>query len=58
MSPPSDDSTLGHGRFLLSRAAGILAHAWEQTKQGARIKGPVRPDFLYRYEGSDPRPLG
>lgn len=36
---------------------GILAHAWEQTQQGERIKGPMPPDFLYRYDGPDPRPL-
>lgn len=58
MSPPSDDPTLDRGLLLLSRAVGILAHAWEQTQQGGRIKGPMPPDFLYRYEGSDPRPLG
>jgi len=48
---------LGRGLFLLSRAVGILAHAWEQTQQGEHIKGPMPPDFLYRYEGPDPRPL-
>ncbi len=48
---------LGRGLFLLSCAVGILVHAWEQTQQGERIKGPMPPDFLYRYEGSDPRPL-
>lgn len=36
---------------------GILARAWEQTQQGERIKGPTPPDFLYRYDGPDPRPL-
>ncbi len=50
-------SPLGRGLFLLSRAVGILAHAWEQTGQGERIKGPMPPDFLYRYDGPDPRPL-
>ena len=48
---------LGRGLFLLSRAVGILAHAWEQTQQGGRIKGPLPPDFLYRYDGRPPRPL-
>jgi len=34
---------LGRGLFVLSRSVGILAHAWEQTQQGGRIKGPVPP---------------
>jgi citrate synthase len=46
---------LGRGLFLLSRAMGILAHAWEQQQQGGRIKGPMPPEFLYRYEGPAPR---
>lgn len=58
MSPPSDDPTLDRGLLLLSRAVGILAHAWEQTQQGGRIKGPMPPDFLYRYDGPDACPLG
>ena len=49
---------LGRGLFLLSRAVGILAHAWEQKQQGGRIKGPTPPDFLYRYDGLPARPLG
>ncbi|MBA3504630.1 MAG: citryl-CoA lyase [Betaproteobacteria bacterium] len=49
---------LGRGLFLLSRAVGILAHAWEQKQQGGRIKGPMPPDFLYRYDGPPARPLG
>lgn len=48
---------LGRGLFLLSRAMGILAHAWEQQQQGGRIKGPMPPEFLYRYEGPAPRTL-
>jgi citrate synthase len=48
---------LGRGLFLLSRAVGILAHAWEQQQQGGRIKGPMPPEFLYRYDGAAPRPL-
>ena len=34
---------LGRGVFLLSRVVGICAHAWEQTLQGGRIKGPLPP---------------
>lgn len=49
---------LGRGLFLLSRAVGILAHAWEQKQEGGRIKGPMPPEFLYRYDGPAPRPLG
>lgn len=48
---------LGRGLFLLSRAVGILAHAWEQQQQGGRIKGPMPPEFLYRYDGPAPRPV-
>ncbi len=32
---------LARGLFCLSRAVGLLAHAWEQTQQGGRIKGPL-----------------
>lgn len=42
---------LARGLFCLSRSVGILAHAWEQTQQGGRNKGPVPPRFLYTYEG-------
>lgn len=48
---------LGRGLFLISRAVGILAHAWEQKQQGGRIKGPMPPDFLYRYDGPSARSL-
>jgi citrate synthase len=42
---------LGRGLFVLSRSVGILAHAWEQTQQGGRIKGPMSPEIPYRYAG-------
>lgn len=42
---------LGRGLFILSRSVGILAHAWEQTRQGGRIKGPMPPQVPYRYTG-------
>jgi citrate synthase len=48
---------LGRGLFVLSRSVGILAHAWEQTQQGGRIKGPVPTSVAYGYEGVPPRPL-
>jgi citrate synthase len=42
---------LARGLFVLSRSVGILAHAWEQREQGARIKGPMPPSVPYRYDG-------
>ncbi|MES2993339.1 MAG: citryl-CoA lyase [Pseudomonadota bacterium] len=48
---------LGRGLFILSRSVGILAHAWEQTQQGGRIKGPMSPGIPYRYTGVAPRSL-
>ncbi len=46
---------LGRGLFILSRSVGILAHAWEQSRQGGRIKGPMPPSIPYRYDGPDAR---
>lgn len=48
---------LGRGLFILSRSVGILAHAWEQSQEGQRIKGPMSPDIPYRYTGPPPRAL-
>jgi citrate synthase len=48
---------LGRGLFILSRSVGILAHAWEQSQQGGRNKGPIPPEFLYTYAGPPPRDL-
>jgi citrate synthase len=42
---------LGRGLFILSRSVGILAHAWEQQQQGARIKGPMPTGIPYTYTG-------
>ena len=42
---------LARGLFCLSRAVGILAHAWEQREQGGRNKGPTPPGYLWRYDG-------
>jgi len=50
-------TALGRGVFLLSRSVGILAHAWEQSQQGGRIKGPMAPDIPYRYTGVARRTL-
>lgn len=46
---------LGRGLFILSRSVGILAHAWEQTQQGGRIKGPMPPSIYYTYTGPPER---
>ena len=48
---------LGRGLFILSRAVGILAHAWEQKQRGRRIMGPMPRDIPYRYSGPAPRHL-
>ncbi|WP_433170487.1 citryl-CoA lyase [Actinoallomurus sp. CA-150999] len=32
---------LARGLFVLSRSIGILAHAWEESRQGTRNKGPI-----------------
>ncbi len=42
---------LARGLFVLSRSIGILAHAWEETRQGRRIKGPMPPSILPTYIG-------
>jgi len=42
---------LGRGLFILSRSVGILAHAWEQTQQGGRIKGPMPTSVPFTYTG-------
>lgn len=44
--PPS----LARGFFGLSRSVGILAHAWEQTQQGGRNKGPTPPEYRWTYD--------
>jgi citrate synthase len=48
---------LGRGLFILSRSVGILSHAWEQSQQGGRIKGPMPPSVNYTYAGPPPRDL-
>jgi citrate synthase len=42
---------LARGLFILSRSVGILAHAWEQSQQGQRIKGPMPKEIPYTYNG-------
>jgi citrate synthase len=42
---------LARGLFVLSRSVGILAHAWEESGQGRRNKGPMPPSILPAYLG-------
>ena len=42
---------LARGLFCLSRSVGILSHAWEQTQQGGRNKGPIPREYLWTYDG-------
>lgn len=42
---------LARGIFILSRSVGILSHAWEQSQQSHRIKGPMPTGIPYRYTG-------
>lgn len=42
---------LARGIFILSRSVSILSHAWEQSQQGRRIKGPMPTTISYRYTG-------
>lgn len=46
---------LARGLFCLSRSVGILAHAWEQTQQGGRNKGPIPRQYIPSYGGPAPR---
>jgi citrate synthase len=46
---------LSRGLFVLSRSVGILSHAWEQSCEGARIKGPMPPSIPYTYFGNSER---
>jgi len=48
---------LARGLFCISRSVGILAHAWEQTQQGGRNKGPMPKDYLWAYTGQNKRDL-
>lgn len=48
---------LARGLFCLSRSVGVLAHAWEQTEQGGRIKGPIPRQYIPTYEGQAQRKI-
>lgn len=51
------DPPLGKGLFALSRSVGLLAHAYEQSLQGERIKGPLPPGTGAAYVGPPPRSM-
>ncbi|WP_116140185.1 citryl-CoA lyase [Trinickia diaoshuihuensis] len=46
---------LARGVFCLSRAVGILSHAWEQRGRAERNKGPMPRQMPYRYTGKPER---
>lgn len=48
---------LARGLFCLSRSVGILAHAWEQSQQGGRNKGPIPRRYIWTYDGPAERPV-
>jgi citrate synthase len=48
---------LTRGLFVLSRSVGILAHAWEQSQDTARNKGPLPREWLWAYDGPAKRPV-
>ena len=48
---------LARGVFCLSRAVGILSHAWEQRGRHERNKGPMPRQMSYTYTGEPERHL-
>ncbi|MFM0368499.1 citryl-CoA lyase [Paraburkholderia aspalathi] len=48
---------LARGVFCLSRAVGILSHAWEQRGRNERNKGPMPRQMSYTYTGKPERHL-
>lgn len=46
---------LSRGLFVLSRGVGVLAHAFEESQSGVRIKGPLPKAYLAEYSGPSPR---
>jgi citrate synthase len=48
---------LARGVFCLSRAVGILSHAWEQRGRNERNKGPLPRQMSYTYTGKPERHL-
>jgi citrate synthase len=48
---------LCRGLFVLSRAVGTLAHAWEESRSDLRNKGPIPRHLVPAYGGPPPRPV-
>lgn len=46
---------LCRGLFILSRSVGILAHAYEQSLEPTRNKGPIPKRWLWTYDGPGDR---
>ena len=46
-------AAMARGLFVLSRSVGILAHAWEESQSGTRLKGPIPPSMLPTYRPRD-----
>src|SRR5262244_3497360 len=49
---------LSRGLFVLSRAVGALAHAFEEMQSGERNKGPIPRHLTWTYTGPPARTLG
>jgi citrate synthase len=49
---------LCRGLFVLSRAVGALAHAFEEMQSGERNKGPIPRHLTWTYTGPPARALG
>ncbi|MDB6455184.1 citryl-CoA lyase [Falsirhodobacter sp. 20TX0035] len=48
---------LCRGLFILSRSVGILAHAYEQSLESTRNKGPIPRQWLWTYDGPEDRTM-
>lgn len=48
---------IGRGFVVLARSIGVLANAWEEMRDGGRLKGPVPPSVGFVYDGPAPRRL-
>ncbi|WP_435166774.1 citryl-CoA lyase [Falsirhodobacter sp. 1013] len=49
--------SLCRGLFILSRSVGILAHAYEQSLESTRNKGPIPRQWLWTYDGPEDRTM-
>jgi len=41
---------MARGLFVLSRSVGMLAHVWEESQSGSRLKGPMPPSILPTFQ--------